>query len=134
MSDWDVEVELVDGHMLTVRVEDCEDSFIAAVSAGDRIVKRARSKLVAPACARCWNSGIDRQGFRFGPSLGEPEQRLICPCPHGQALLAVHDPRRYTTDPTRANAEPEAEARQRTDGVRGMEGETFGVAEEGGDG
>lgn len=129
MSEWDVEVELIDGHTLTVRVEDTEDAFLAASAVGDRIVKRARSKLVAPACPMCWNSGIDRVGFWFGPNLGEPEQRLICQCPHGRALLAANDPRRYTSDPTKAAAEPEAEVRQRTDGQRGYEGETYGRVE-----
>ncbi len=125
MADYDVEVELVDGHTLTVRVEDKQDSFFAAISAGEHIVKRAKAKLIAPACPLCWNSGIQRGGIRFGPGLGDPEQRVICQCPHGRELLAVHDPRKYTVDPTKGNAEPEAEVRLRTDGVHGWEGETF---------
>lgn len=133
MADYDVEVELVDGHTLNVRVEDRSDAFMAAATVGEHIVKRARAKLIARACALCWNSGIARQGFRFSVGPGEPEQRVICQCPHGQELLANHDPRRYTSDPTKANAEPEAEARPRTDGQRGMEGETFVVMCEPGD-
>jgi hypothetical protein len=109
VPDYDVEVELMDGHTLTVRVEDKEDSFFAAISAGEHIVKRARAKLIAPACPLCWNSGISRQGIRFSVGPGEPEQRVVCQCEHGRNLLALHDARKYTQDPTKANAEPEAE-------------------------
>jgi hypothetical protein len=127
MPDWNVEVELVDGHTMTVLVEDSEDAFVAACSVGDRLVKRARSKLIAPACSKCWNSGIERAGA-FMPRVPDQRvevRRVICECEHGRALLGQFDSHRYTEDPTSANAEPEGEARQRTDGVRGFVGETY---------
>lgn len=106
MPDFDVEIELVDGHRLTVRREEVEAGWAAAMFAGDWIVRRARAKLVSGSCPKCWNSGIERAGYNEPSPENDAEtieRRVICDCEHGRQILANDDPRRYSYDPTKAD-------------------------------
>lgn len=110
---YDVDVELVDGHRMTVHFEDASAGWYAAMTVGDHIVARARARIITPNCPKCWNSGIEREGFRrlatvvLEPSVEPPERRIVCDCAFGQQLLDNHEARRYTTDPIKADSDSE---------------------------